>query len=376
MFAASIALAAVAAAAATAALVRHRTARLVGERLASEIGSAHLEAQEAKAALLTRDLVLDSMEEGVLLAAPDGLVTFANPAVEQLLGSRPREVAYINPPSLRHALAQAAAGEHVTVEAEVGAPARWLRAAASPVGDDGSALLVVRDVTRAKRLDEIRRDLVANASHELKTPAATIQAAAETARYVAADDPAALPRFLEQLEREAVRLSRIVADLLDLSRLESGSEADDTVPLDEVVEEEVARSAETAEAAGVGLSTDIAQATVRGSTRDLALMVRNLVENAVHYTRPGGKVEVALKSIGSEVVLCVRDTGIGIASRDMPRVFERFYRADRARSRETGGTGLGLSIVKHVAENHGGTVSVASELGQGSEFEVRLPRYP
>jgi signal transduction histidine kinase len=233
---------------------------------------------------------------------------------------------------------------------------------------------VVRDVTEARRLDAVRRDFVANASHELKTPAASIQAAAETIQTASREDPEVVPRFADQLEREAARLSRIVSDLLDLSRLESGSELDDAVALDAVLRDEIERFEGPAAEARVALSVRAdAVPRVRGSGRDLALLVRNLVDNAIRYTRADGRVDVSLAAGDAEVVLDVRDTGLGIPQRDLPRIFERFYRIDRARSRETGGTGLGLSIVRHVVENHGGRISVESELGVGTRFEVRLP---
>ena len=237
-------------------------------------------------------------------------------------------------------------------------------------------MLVIRDITETRRSDQVRRDFVANASHELKTPAASIQAAAETIRTAAGEDPSVIPRFASQLEREAARLSRIVSDLLDLSRLESGSALDETVALDAIVRDEGERFEEPAAEAGRrALDRGRRGAPrVRGSARDLALLVRNLVDNAIRYTGPGGKVaRRRSRADDGEVVLAIVDTGLGIPSRDLPRIFERFYRVDRARSRETGGTGLGLSIVKHVAENHGGRVVVTSELGQGTRFEVRLP---
>jgi signal transduction histidine kinase len=320
-------------------------------------------------------LALASMREGVLLVAPDGRIAFANAAVERLLGSRPSSVDAILPLGLREAV-QRAVDERVSTDAEVeiGSPSRWLRGAATPVGDEGSVLLVVRDITEARRLEAVRRDFVANASHELKTPAASIQAAAETIGTAAVDDPAVIPRFAAQLEREAVRLSRIVSDLLDLSRLETGSALDDAVALDEIVRDEVERFEGPAAEVGVALAVESASIPrVHGSARDLALMVRNLVDNAIRYTRPGGRVDVRLTPEVGDIVLTVTDTGIGIPGRELSRVFERFYRVDRARSRETGGTGLGLSIVRHVAENHGGSVGVRSELGVGSTFEVRLP---
>jgi signal transduction histidine kinase len=319
--------------------------------------------------------VLSSMEEGVVLVEPTGRVRLSNPAAERLLGMRHLTMSGVLPMAFQDAARKAAAGGAAdAVEVETGSPSRWVRATAIAVGDDGSVLLVVRDVTEAKRLEAVRRDFVANASHELKTPAASIQAAGETIRSAAQDDPSVIPRFAEQLEREAFRLSRIVSDLLDLSRLETGEEIDEEVRLDEVVKEERDRFEESAREGGLTLSIDLGPVpSVRGSARDLSLLVRNLVDNAIRYTKPGGRAEVTLSAEGGEVVLSVADTGVGIPTRELPRIFERFYRVDRARSRETGGTGLGLSIVKHVVENHGGTVSVRSELGRGTCFEVRLP---
>jgi signal transduction histidine kinase len=235
-------------------------------------------------------------------------------------------------------------------------------------------IVVIGDVTEARRLDAIRRDFVANASHELKTPAASIQAAAETLVHAWKDDPEAVQWLAEQLEREAMRLSRIVADLLDLSRLESGSELGDDVRLDALVREEGQRFEDAAKGAGLTFGLEVGSVPpVHGSARDLSLLVRNLLDNAIRYTRAGGTVTVAVSADDGSVVLRVADSGVGIPSKDIPRVFERFYRVDRARSRETGGTGLGLAIVRHVAENHGGAVSLRSELGRGSTFEVRLP---
>jgi signal transduction histidine kinase len=316
------------------------------------------------------------MPEGVVLFDPTGRAILANPAAATLLGRAPQTVEALLPLDLREAVRAVRAGrEPRATELEVGAPARTVRADAVPAAEDGSVLLVLRDVTEARRLEAVRRDFVANASHELKTPVASIRAAAETLRTVAGEDPEAVAAFAERIEREAVRLSRIVSDLLDLSRLETGGEAEgEEVRLDALVREEVERVRPAAEEAGLTLALELEPApSVRGSARDLALMVRNLLDNAVAYTRPGGRVDVAVRAEGGEVVLTVADTGIGIPSRDLDRIFERFYRVDRARSRETGGTGLGLSIVRHVVENHRGTVRVRSELGRGSTFEVRLP---
>ena len=345
-----------------------------------------VEADEAAAALQAesrsragdrevRGLILASMEEGVLLVNRDGGRVFANEALERHLGDAPAKADLLLPTALRDAVRRAGyTGATVRAEVETGAPTRWLRATAQPVGTDGNVLLVVRDVTEARRLDAIRRDFVANASHELKTPVASIRATAETLHGGAIDDPQAARRFTEQLERDADRLARIVSDLLDLSRLETGSDRIDRVGLDRIASEAVARRRGEAAAAQVDLTLEAdGVPEIAGSARDLSLLVGNLVDNAIHYTQAGGSVGVEVRAEPGVVVLRVRDTGIGIPQRDLPRVFERFYRVDQARSRETGGTGLGLAIVRHVCENHGGQIDVTSELGRGSVFEVRLP---
>jgi signal transduction histidine kinase len=349
---------------------QRRLAEAAAER-GSALNALHA-AEEERAA---RDSILGAMQEGVLLFGPDARLRFSNAAVAVHLHAVPTTRASILPLALREATNRASEGAATTVEVQVGTPTRWIHGTALPLEPAGAVLLVLTDVTETRRIDAVRRDFVANASHELKTPAASIQAAAETIRTAARHDPDVVPRFAEQLEREASRLSRIVADLLDLSRLETGSELQDRVRVDATVREERERAEETAERRGVELAVEIAEPIppVRGSARDVSLLVRNLVDNAIRYTKPGGRVHVDVRAEEDVVVFVVSDTGIGIPTRDLDRVFERFYRVDRARSRETGGTGLGLSIVRHVIENHGGTIRVESELGRGTRFEVRLP---
>jgi signal transduction histidine kinase len=256
----------------------------------------------------------------------------------------------------------------------MGPESRTIGATLAPVPGDGHVLLVLRDVTRTKMIDSVRRDFVANASHELKTPAASIQALAETIASAARNDPGSVPRFAVQLERESMRLARVISDLLDLSRLEGETGPRSRLRLDELAREETARCEERAHENGLAITLKAnGPAPVSGSERDLGLLVRNLVENAIQYSRPGGSVDVRIFRENGWAVLEVRDSGIGIPSKDRARIFERFYRVDRARSRATGGTGLGLAIVKHVVENHSGTVSIDSELGRGTTFTVRLP---
>ena len=262
------------------------------------------------------------MQDGVLLFDAERQTAFANEALEHHLGTRPDTLGQVYPPSLRGAIERARETDQVEVaEIETGAPTRWLRVTATPAGADGSVLAVIADVTEARRLDSVRRDFVANASHELKTPAASIQAAAETLLNVWQEDPAAVPRFAAQLEGEAVRLSRIVADLLDLSRLESGSELQDRVHLDALVREETSRFEGAAVEAGLTMEVEVAHVPeVRGSGRDLSLLIRNLLDNAVRYTRSKGTIVASVSADNGSVIVRVSDTGTGSVEGTQPGV--------------------------------------------------------
>ena len=321
-----------------------------------------------------RRLILSALEDGILLFAEDDSLAYANDTARGHLGHVPTFLDALLPLSLRATvLAARRTGTPHEVLVETGTPSRWLQATVLP-DVEGHTLVVLHDVTEQRRIDAVRRDFVENASHELKTPAATIQVTAETLRQAIGDDPAAVPRFSAQLEREALRLSRLVADLLDLSRIESGSTTDEWVSLADLAREECGRLRQDAERAGVTVEvTAGTDRRIRGSSRDLALLLRTLVNNAIRYRRAGGEVLVDVEERSNGVAVRLRDTGIGIPTRDLERIFERFYRVDRARSRETGGTGLGLAIVKHVVENHGGRTEVVSELGRGTTFEVVFP---
>ena len=230
--------------------------------------------------------------------------------------------------------------------------------------DGGGAVAVVQDDSDVARTEAVRRDFVANISHELKTPVGAVALLAE----MLADepDPATAQRFATRIEGEAQRLARSVDDLLELTQIEFGLPAVSTdVALDEVVDEVLARVAVVAADRGisVGGPDERTRLVVRGDARQLGSALYNLVDNAVKYSRDGGgliDVEVA-------------DSGIGIPGADLERIFERFYRVDRARGRDTGGTGLGLAIVRHVTQNHGGSVDVRSTEGVGTTFLMRLP---
>ena len=322
----------------------------------------------------SRDLILSAMEEGVLLVDATDDIGYANPAARRMLGGTPTSTGGLRPSTLRQLVSEARSEEALREEmVETGLQTRIVRASAFPVGADGRVLLVLRDVTESRRVESMRRDFVANASHELKTPVASIQAAAETVGRALEGDPPAAARFASQLQQEAVRLSRIVSDLLDLSRLETEQPELEPVRLDLLVREEVDRHRDRAGRAGIEVSVQAEPATVRGSAKDLSLLIGNLLDNAVRYTPAGGRVDVEVGVKEEGTFLEVRDTGIGIPARDLPRIFERFYRVDPARSRQTGGTGLGLSIAKHVVEQHGGRIAAKSDLGGGSTFRVILP---
>lgn len=327
--------------------------------------------EEARRERRTLETILAAMEEGVVLFDEEQTVRYANAAAGRLLGAEPTFLR--GPHPFQRLVADAREGLDAEGEVEVGVPARVIRASAIPIASRGEVLLVLRDVTTARRVEAMRRDFVANASHELKTPAASIQASAETLERAMADDPEAAVRFAGRLRHDAQRLARIVSDLLDLSRLESERPALQPVRLDTVVAEEVARLRPDASEAGLSVSVQATPVTVPGSAKDLGLLTRNLLDNAIRYTPRGGRVRVEVDADDGRAELTVRDTGIGIPTRDLPRIFERFYRVDRARSRETGGTGLGLSIARHVVEQHGGRIRAESELGRGSTFRVTLP---
>jgi two-component system, OmpR family, phosphate regulon sensor histidine kinase PhoR len=340
-------------------------------RMARELSARMEEAREDR---LSRELILSAMEEGVLLVDPAGEISYANPSARRMLGGSPISTGGLRPHSLRRLISEARSDESLREEeVETGIQTRTVRASALPVGRDGRVLLVLRDVTESRRIEAMRRDFVANASHELKTPVASIQAVAETVGRALQEDPAAAGRFATQLHQEAMRLSRIVSDLLDLSRLESERPEVEPVRLDVLAHEEVDRHRQKAGRSGIELTLREEPATVWGSSKDLSLLVRNLLDNAVQYTPSGGRVDVEVGMKEEGVFLEVRDTGIGIPARDLPRIFERFYRVDPARSRQTGGTGLGLSIAKHVVEQHGGRIAAKSDLGGGSTFRVILP---
>jgi two-component system, OmpR family, sensor histidine kinase SenX3 len=244
------------------------------------------------------------------------------------------------------------------------------------VGGGGLVLLLVEDQTESRRVEEVRRDFVANTSHELKTPVGALALLAETVED-AADDPEAVRRFASRMRQEAARLTNLVQDMITLSRIQAAEPIPDPVPvkLDAVVAEALDRCRMKASARGIELvAVGEHGLSVLGDEDLLVTALRNLLENAVAYSPDKTRVDVATRQAADDAVeISVADQGIGIPERDLERIFERFYRVDPARSRATGGTGLGLAIVKHVTAAHGGKVTVVSSEGAGSTFTLSLP---
>ena len=340
-----------------------------------------------------REAVLASMVEGVLAVDIDERVIAVNAAAARLLETDPASAEgkaiqeVVRNPDLQHVVAQTLDG-HRPVEADivmrVGAEERNLQANGTLLhgdddGDDVGAVVVLNDVTRLKRLEAVRRDFVANVSHELKTPVTSIKGFAETLEDGALDDPAAARRFVRIIAGQADRLNSIIEDLLALSTLEQSGDSPllqlEEADLCDVVAVALEVCGPKAEAKSIELREDCpGRLLARVSPPLLEQAVVNLIDNAVKYSADGSTVVVTLEERGDEVVVSVTDEGQGVAREHLPRLFERFYRVDKARSRDLGGTGLGLAIVKHVAQIHGGRVSVDSLIGRGSTFRIHLPR--
>ena len=336
--------------------------------MAEQLGARLKEADQERA---RRDLVLASLDSGVILIEPDDTVAYANKAAADLIGSTPEVLSRLVPHPLQPLVRVARqSGEPATDEIRHGRPEQVFEVSAVPLDADGGVLLAIRNVTERRRIEAMRYSFVADASHELKTPVAAIQAAMETVQKAIDRDPATAKRLAAGAESSAARLGRIVGDLLDLSRLETEQISPEDVELSGLVAEVLDRAAPLAGERGVTLESRLHPVKVSGQQSDLVLAVRNLVENAIGYTDRGGKVTVGLDEVDAGALLVVEDTGIGIPTRELPRIFERFYRVDASRSRNTGGTGLGLSIVRHVAQRHGGRIEVESELGRGSVFRL------
>lgn len=348
-----------------AAVARLEQAVVESSELAAEANELHARFERA----------LNAIPQAVLIADEHGEVFFRNGVAQTFSAARHAD-----------ALVEAALTELIdrAVEGEAGArsldlfgpPRRTFDISVIPLpsAQGMGALAVVEDVSERRRLEAVRRDFVANISHELKTPVGALGLLAET--LLTEDDPDVTARLATRIQKEALRVGRTIDDLLDLSRIESDElPYRERVPVHLVIAEAIERIRPAAEQAGIKLKVEEPnrRLAIFGDRRQLISAVYNLLDNAVKYSDPGSSVFVRASTDGRQVELAIADNGVGIPGSDLERVFERFYRVDHARSRQTGGTGLGLAIVRHVVSNHEGSVRVDSRPGEGSTFTLCLP---
>jgi two-component system, OmpR family, sensor histidine kinase SenX3 len=329
----------------------------------------HLLAQ-SEAEVLQLRRALDALPIGVVLADPTGRTTVENIAARSYHGHAAVLVEEAVERQVRRAVRGYPGAQNVEF---IGPPLTVLSVEAMPL-EDGGALVTIDDVSERARLDAVRTDFVANISHELKTPVGALAVLAEALADI--EDPTAARRLADKMVGEAHRAARTIDDLLELSRTElGGAAARDLVVVAQVIDDAVLRAQAAAEQhmVAVSVNKEPGDLHVVGSHRQLVSAVANLIENAVKYSDAGSEVVVESQGMDGWIEIVVTDTGVGIPPRDIDRIFERFYRVDRARSRDTGGTGLGLSIVRHVATNHSGEVTVQSREGEGSVFTIRMP---
>ena len=344
-------------------------------------------------------VVLGAMAEAVIAVDARRRLLFANTSADALFGLDATSVSRLVPELIRSPQVQSAVDETLQLhhpdayqgevafplrEAALRGPSRILSVRGTPFPLPGNppsgAVLVFHDVTDLRRLERMRQDFVANASHELKTPLASIKAYTETLIDWALHDETVNLRFLERIDEQVDRLNQLILDMLSLARLDSSQEFFEHGPLSLIPALESCLEGHRGRAEAKDLSLTFDAGSLDGETLVLAdeeairQIFDNLIDNAIKYTPLGGKVCVACSLVADVVSVDVADTGIGIPRDELPRIFERFYRVDKARSRELGGTGLGLSIVKHLISSIGGQISVTSRPGSGSRFTVKIPR--
>jgi two-component system phosphate regulon sensor histidine kinase PhoR len=333
-----------------------------------------------------REAILSSMVEGVLAVEPNLRITFYNDAFARAVHAQtPAQngvpvMQVVRDPALRVLLARVIATQEPARERMplITAGGRIYEVQAAPLvqPSGAGAIATFYDITELERLERVRKDFVANISHELRTPLAAIRGYAETLLDGALEDPDNNRRFLEIISSHASRISNVAADLLTLSEIEAERTP---APPERVSAVELAEHAlDTVEShasehrvhAFLNAADDV---YIAGQRCRLERAISNLLLNGINYNHPGGEVRVDIRRVDSTARISISDTGIGIASQDLPRIFERFYRVDKARSRQTGGTGLGLSIVRNIVERSGGWVTVDSQPGKGSVFTLNFP---
>jgi two-component system, OmpR family, phosphate regulon sensor histidine kinase PhoR len=329
------------------------------------------------------ELILEAMGQGVMVLDRDGRITLTNSSLLEVLGTdrdlvgkTPLEV--FRRPELENAVTAVLTSKPAQTLEIIAGNNRILQANVAPVtnaaGDVNSVVVVFHDLTDIRRAERMRRDFVANVSHEFKTPLTSIRGYTETLLSGAKDDPRIATDFLSIIERNAQHLEALVSDLLVLARLEAEVPATkEHFDLTSVVKEQIASRKNALADRGIQISVDCPDIGIQTDRARLATALSNLIDNAIHYNKPGGQIRISADTQNGRLNLSVSDTGNGIPSEELPRIFERFYRVDKSRTRESGGTGLGLSIVKHAIESQGGTISVTSRIGSGSTFTIHLP---
>jgi two-component system phosphate regulon sensor histidine kinase PhoR len=325
------------------------------------------------------ETLLNSMQDAVIAVSADNRVQWANQAMDKLVPRRTRKdapvVETVRDPDFLTAIRGASEGRKVfTARAASIVPGRAFDVTAAPM-PGGGAVAVLRDLTETERIEKTRRDFIANVSHELRTPLTSIQGYTETLLDSATDNNHSR-EFLEIIRKSALRMSRLTEDLLTLARVESGEQRFDiqSTPAAELLQEAVQSFREIARAQNIELRVeDNAAAQVGADPEAIHQVFSNLVDNAMKYAQSGGRIVLGARPVSQGVEFYVQDFGPGIPSEHLPRLFERFYRVDKARSRESGGTGLGLAIAKHIVLAHGGSLRARSELNHGSTFLFTLP---
>lgn len=334
------------------------------------------------------ETLLNSMQDAVVAVSSDGLVRWANQPMDRLVPQRTRLNAPVvetirDPDFLATVKAATASKEVKTARATSIVPGRAFDVTAAPL-PDGGAVAVLRDLTETERVEKTRRDFIANVSHELRTPLTSIQGYTETLLDTIPDNSASTREFLEIIRKNALRMSRLTEDLLTLARVESGETRFETEPVApiELLNDAEESFREIARTQGVELQILDAQGkngsveslpSVSADREAIHQVFSNLIDNAMKYGRAGGRIELGARPADRGIEFYVRDFGAGISSEHLPRLFERFYRVDKARSRESGGTGLGLAIAKHIMRAHSGSIRAESELTRGSTFLFTLP---
>lgn len=350
-----------------------KAVRRLAETCAQKI--AALEAERTRLAA-----ILDQMTDGVLIVDSGGTIQMANPGAETLFGEGLIGRSVII--ALRHHQLVETwrkcqnSGKAQSKSVELPSTRKFLQLTAIPDQETGGVLLIVQDLTRLRRLETVRRDFISNVSHELRTPLASIKALVETLNDGALEDPLAARRFLSRMQTEVDALTQMSTELLELSRIESGQ-----VPLQikptspaQLLQSAADRMKTQAERAGLDLQVEFCPdlPAIPADASRLEQVLVNLIHNAIKFTPPGGEIRLFARMDGKYIRFNVSDTGAGIDPDDLPRIFERFYKADRARTKG-GGTGLGLSIARHIVEAHGGKIWAASEPKKGSTFSFIIP---